>query len=90
MVARRRPRSDARRAARWNAGKDLSWIALRPELLIEVAYDHMEGTRFRHTAQWRRWRGRDPASCTYEQLDRPVTFDLASVLAGRLSYGCPG
>ena len=72
--------------SRWNAGKDLSWIALRPERVIEVAYDHMEGTRFRHTAQWRRWRDdRDPASCTYEQLDRPVTFDLASVLAGRLS-----
>jgi ATP-dependent DNA ligase len=72
--------------SRWNAGKDLSWIALRPERVIEVAYDHMEGTRFRHTAQWRRWRDdRDALSCTYEQLDRPVTFDLTSVLAGRLS-----
>jgi ATP-dependent DNA ligase len=69
--------------SRWNAGKDLSWVALRPERVLEVAYDHMEGTRFRHTAQWRRWRDdRDPLSCTYEQLDRPVTFDLASVLTG--------
>jgi ATP-dependent DNA ligase len=69
--------------SRWNAGKDLSWVALRPERVIEVAYDHMEGSRFRHTAQWRRWRDdRDPHSCTYAQLERPVTFDLASVLGG--------
>ena len=68
--------------SRWNAKKDLSWVPLRPELVIEVAYDHMEGTRFRHTAQWRRWRpDREPASCTYAQLDRPVRFDLADILA---------
>jgi ATP-dependent DNA ligase len=68
---------------RWNAGKDLSWVPLRPELVCEVAYDHMEGGRFRHTAQFRRWRpDREPASCTYEQLDRPVNFDLARVLSG--------
>ncbi len=67
--------------SRWNAKKDLSWVPLRPELVIEVAYDHMEGTRFRHTAQWRRWRpDRDPGSCTFEQLDRPVRFDLADIL----------
>ena len=72
--------------SRWNAKKDLSWEALRPELVVEVAYDHMEGTRFRHTAQFRRWRpDRDPRSCTYEQLDQPVRFDLAEVLqAGRV------
>ncbi|MGH8824933.1 MAG: ATP-dependent DNA ligase, partial [Jiangellaceae bacterium] len=52
--------------SRWNAKKDLSWEPLRPELVVEVAYDHMQGTRFRHTAQFRRWRtDRDPASCTY-------------------------
>ena len=69
--------------SRWNAGKDLSWIPLRPELVVEVAYDHMEGTRFRHTAQFRRWRpDRDPRSCTFAQLERPVSFDLAAVLAG--------
>ena len=68
---------------RWNAGKDLSWVPLRPELVCEVAYDHMEGGRFRHTAQFRRWRpDREPQSCTYEQLDRPVNFDLARVLSG--------
>jgi ATP-dependent DNA ligase len=69
--------------SRWNATKDLSWVALRPELVCEVAYDHMEGTRFRHTTQFRHWRhDRDPLSCTYEQLERPVSYDLASVLAG--------
>ena len=69
--------------SRWNAGKDLSWQPLRPDLVVEVAYDHMEGTRFRHTAQFRNWRPeRDPRSCTYEQLERPVSFDLAEVLSG--------
>ena len=69
--------------SRWNAGKDLSWQPLRPELVVEVAYDHMEGTRFRHTAQFRNWRPeRDPISCTYEQLERPVSFDLGQVLQG--------
>lgn len=67
--------------SRWNAKKDLSWVPLRPKLVVEVAYDHMEGTRFRHTAQWRRWRpDREPESCTYEQLDRPVRFNLAEIL----------
>lgn len=67
--------------SRWNAGKDLSWVPLRPELVCEVAYDHMEGSRFRHTAQFRRWRpDRYPRSCTYAQLDRPVSVDLADVL----------
>jgi ATP-dependent DNA ligase len=52
--------------------------------VVEVAYDHMEGRRFRHTAQFRRWRpDRDPRSCTYEQLERPVEFDLGDILAGR-------
>ncbi|MGZ4611342.1 MAG: ATP-dependent DNA ligase [Actinomycetes bacterium] len=68
--------------SRWNAKKDLSWVPLRPDLVVEVAYDHMEGTRFRHTAQWRRWRpDREPESCTYEQLDRPVRFNLAEILS---------
>ncbi len=69
--------------SRWNAKKDLSFVALRPERVLEVAYDHMEGTRFRHTAQFHRWRDdRDPASCTYAQLEEPVRFDLAEVLLG--------
>ncbi|HVE73934.1 MAG TPA: ATP-dependent DNA ligase [Mycobacteriales bacterium] len=68
--------------SRWNRDKDLSFEPLRPELVVEVAYDHMEGARFRHTAQFRHFRpDRDPRSCTYAQLDRPVRFDLATVLA---------
>ena len=67
--------------SRWNAGKDLSWVPLRPELVVEVKFDHMEGTRFRHTAHWKRWRhDREAASCTYAQIDRPVRFDLAEIL----------
>ena len=67
--------------SRWNAKKDLSWVPLRPDLVVEVGYDHMEGTRFRHTAQFKRWRpDREPRSCTYEQLERPVRFDLADIL----------
>ena len=66
---------------RWNAKKDMSFVPLRPELVVEVAYDHMEGDRFRHTAQLRRWRpDREPASCTYDQLDEVVGYDLADVL----------
>jgi ATP-dependent DNA ligase len=69
--------------SRWNAGKDLSFVLLRPERVVEVAYDHMEGTRFRHTAQFRRWRpDRDPTSCTFAQLEEPVSYDLAAILTG--------
>ncbi|MFJ3792149.1 ATP-dependent DNA ligase [Kitasatospora sp. NPDC090091] len=69
--------------SRWTGGKDLSWVPLRPERVVEVAYDHMEGTRFRHTAQFRRWRpDRTPESCTYAQLEEPVSYDLARVLGG--------
>jgi ATP-dependent DNA ligase len=67
--------------SRWNRDKDMSFVPLRPELVVEVAYDHMEGSRFRHTAQFRHFRpDRDPTSCTYAQLERPVRFDLGSVL----------
>jgi bifunctional non-homologous end joining protein LigD len=67
--------------SRWNAGKDLSFTPLRPERVVEVKYDHMEGNRFRHTAQFVRWReDRTPESCTYDQLEEPVSFDLADVL----------
>jgi len=70
--------------SRWNAKKDLSWVPLRPDLVVEVAYDHMEGTRFRHTAQFRRWRtDREPSSCTFAQLEEPVRFDLAEILGAR-------
>ena len=67
--------------SRWAAGKDLSFTPLRPERVLEVRYDHMEGVRFRHVAQFVRWRpDRDPASCTYAQLEVPVRYDLADVL----------
>jgi ATP-dependent DNA ligase len=72
--------------SRWNAGqhKDLSFMPLRPERVVEVRYDYMEGFRFRHVAQFVRWRpDRTPESCTYDQLDEPVPFDLAAVLGLR-------
>jgi ATP-dependent DNA ligase len=69
--------------SRWSAGKDLSFTPLRPDLVLEVGYDHMEGNRFRHTAQFKRWRpDRDPESCGYEQLEEPVSYDLGEVLGG--------
>jgi len=67
--------------SRWNVGKDLSFIPLRPERVVEVRYDHMEGPRLRHTAQFVRWRpDRTPDSCTYEQLEEPVSYSLADIL----------
>jgi ATP-dependent DNA ligase len=71
--------------SRWSGKKDLGWEPLRPELVVEVGYDAMEGDRFRHTAQFKRWRpDRQPRSCTYEQLERPVRMDVTEVLAGRV------
>ncbi|GGZ38644.1 ATP-dependent DNA ligase [Streptomyces poonensis] len=68
--------------SRWSGKKDLSWVPLRPERVAEVAYDHMEnGTRFRHTARFRRWRpDRTAESCTYAQLEEPVRYDLREIL----------
>jgi ATP-dependent DNA ligase len=69
--------------SRWNAGKDLSFVPLRPERVVEVRYEHMEGERFRHTAQFNRWRpDRDPRSCTYEQLEQPINFALDDIVPG--------
>ena len=66
---------------RWNAGKNMTFVPLRPELVVEVAYDQLQGDRLRHTARFRRWRtDRIPESCTYDQLDRPVAYHLADVL----------
>jgi ATP-dependent DNA ligase len=66
--------------SRWNATRDLSFEPVRPELVAEVGYNHLQGDRFRHPAQFRRWRpDRDPASCTYEQLDTAVPSELAEV-----------
>ena len=68
--------------SRWSQGKDLSWEALRPELVVEVAYDHMQGTRFRHTAQFRRWRtDKPPSECTYAQLEVVPPQELAEIFA---------
>ncbi|MDW6057807.1 ATP-dependent DNA ligase [Streptomyces sp. FXJ1.4098] len=67
--------------SRWTGVKDLSWMPLRPERVCEVAYDHMQGDRFRHTARFRRWRpDREPRGCTYAQLEEPVRYDLRAVL----------
>lgn len=67
--------------SRWSQGKDLSFVPVRPELVVEVAYEHMQGSRFRHTARFRRWRpDRDPRSCTYAQLEEPVDYSLADIL----------
>jgi ATP-dependent DNA ligase len=69
--------------SRWSGGKDLSWEPLRPELVVEVAYDHMQGNRFRHTAQFRRWRtDKKPSDCTYDQLEVVAPEELAVIFAG--------
>ncbi len=82
MAEARTPRSAE--GSRWNPKKDLSFVPLRPERVVEVRYDHMEGNRFRHTGQFVRWRpDRDPSSCTFEQLEEPVSFDLAEILGTR-------
>jgi ATP-dependent DNA ligase len=66
--------------SRWSQGKDLSWEPLRPELVVEVAYDHMQGDRFRHTAQFRRWRpDKEPSDCTYAQLEVVPPQELAAI-----------
>ena len=75
-AAQRRPGA----GNRWNVGKDMSWVPLRPELVAEVAYDHMQGDRFRHTAQFRRWRpDKRPKDCTYEQLEVVAPIELREI-----------
>jgi ATP-dependent DNA ligase len=71
---------------RWNARGDLSFVPLRPERVVEVRYDYVEGFRFRHTTQFVRWRpDREPTSCGFAQLERPARFALDAVLAGRVT-----
>ena len=66
--------------SRWSQGKDLSWEPLRPELVVEVAYEHMQGSRFRHMAQFRRWRNdKKPSDCTYAQLEVVPPQELAAI-----------
>jgi ATP-dependent DNA ligase len=67
--------------SRFSGSKDVSFVRLRPELVLEVRYDQLEGSRFRHTVQFERWRpDRDARSCTYDQLDTVAGYDLAEVI----------
>jgi bifunctional non-homologous end joining protein LigD len=85
-MSTRTPRAAAQ--SRWAAGKDLSFTPLRPERVVEVRFDHMEGDRFRHTAQFVRWRpDKEPQECTWEQLEEPVSYDLSAVLGAGRSAG---
>jgi ATP-dependent DNA ligase len=68
--------------SRWTQGKDLSWEPLRPELVVEVVYDHMQGRRFRHPAHFRRWRtDKKPRDCTYAQLEVVPPHELSAIFA---------
>ena len=68
--------------SRWSQDKDLSWEPLRPELVVEVAYEHMQGSRFRHMAHFRRWRtDKKPTDCTYAQLEVVPALELATIFA---------
>jgi ATP-dependent DNA ligase len=70
--------------SRWSQGKDASWEPLRPKLVVEVAYDHMQGDRFRHLAQFRRWRqDKKPTACTYAQLEVVPPSELAAIFSDR-------
>ncbi|HEX4401655.1 MAG TPA: ATP-dependent DNA ligase [Galbitalea sp.] len=85
-LVRRDPLGDVVKGAtdrsRFSGNKDVSFVALQPTRVLEVKYDQMEGTRFRHTVQFVRWRpDRDARSCTYEQLERPIAYDLGDVFA---------
>ena len=69
--------------SRWSGGKDLSWEPLRPELVVEVAYEHMQGDRFRHLAHFRRWRtDKTPRECTYTQLEVVAPQELMEIFSG--------
>ena len=77
--------------SRWNRGKDLSWEPLRPERVCEVAYDHMQGSRFRHAAQFLRWRpDKRPEDCRYDQLEVTPAYELERVFGARDPGGRDG
>ncbi len=68
--------------SRWSQGKDLSWEPLRPELVVEVTYEHMQGSRFRHMAHFRRWRvDKNPRDCTYAQLETVPPQELMAIFS---------
>ena len=70
--------------SRWNRGKDLSWEALRPERVCEVAYDHLQGDRFRHATHFLRWRpDKDPSSCRYDQLEVTPAYELGRIFGAQ-------
>ena len=80
QVANAEPHRRPGAQSRWSAGKDLSWEPLRPELVVQVAYDHMQGDRFRHTAQFRRWRtDKRPRDCTFDKLEVVPPQELAEI-----------
>jgi len=75
-------------ASRWSQGKDLSWEPLRPGLVVEVAYDHMQSGRFRHTVQFRRWRpDKRPSDCTFAQLEVVPPEELAAIFGRTATTG---
>jgi ATP-dependent DNA ligase len=77
--------------SRWNQGKDLSWEPVRPERVCEVAYDHMQGDRFRHAAQFVRWRDdKSPRDCRYDQLEVTTPYELERVFGARGGRGQGG
>jgi ATP-dependent DNA ligase len=66
--------------SRWNRGKDLSWEPLRAERVVEVAYDHLQGSRFRHATTFKRWRpDKPPSDCRYDQLEATAPFELETI-----------
>jgi ATP-dependent DNA ligase len=68
--------------SRWTGGKDLSWVRLRPELVCEVSFDHLQGDRFRHASTFKRWRpDKPPEQCTYDQLEAPVPYALKEIFS---------
>jgi ATP-dependent DNA ligase len=70
-------------SSRWNRGKDLSWEPLRIERVCEVAYDHLQGDRFRHATTFRRWRpDKTPAECRYDQLEETPAAELKQIFGG--------
>ena len=74
------PRRPGSNVSRWNAGKELSFVPLRPELVVEVSYDHMQGRRLRHTAHFKRWRkDKPPRACTYDQMDVVPPEELRNI-----------
>ena len=73
----RRPGAESR----WSAGKDLSWVSVRPGVVVEISYDQLTGDRFRHATRFERWRpDKDPADCTFDQLTRPTGPGVSEIL----------